>query len=233
VVREYWLWSLLSKPQWLLGLLAFAALLVQHGRQLLRNEWVLHWLALVAGGLAYYGLMGQQFAIHDYYLLDAFYLPLILGFAGCVVAWRAPAAAWARLAAVGAVLGLSSAAGWQARTEQLRRISPPPTDKSVLTRDNFLSSAHWLDSLSVPRTATVLVLDAYSYNLPLLLAHRQGWTYLKNANSPQNLTAENLRQALALPADYVLTKMLPTPPRWWPCTRPLRRPCNCWLPTAA
>lgn len=206
VVREYWLWALLSKPQWLLLALALGALVAQRGRQLGRSEWVGHWLALGAGGLIYYGLMGQQYAVHDYYLLDTFFLPLVLGFAGSVAALGPlRPRAWRR-AALGAAVGLSSAAAWQARAEQARRVHPPPTDKSVLTRDNFLPSARWLDSLGVPRTATLLVLDAYSYNLPLLLAQRRGWTMLTNRNSPEDLTPANLRRALALPADYVVTQ---------------------------
>ncbi|MCC3151464.1 hypothetical protein Q3A66_02680 [Hymenobacter sp. BT770] len=205
-VREYWLWSLLSKPQWLLLLLAGGALVGQQGRRLLRNEWVGHWLALSAGGLVYYVLMGQQFAIHDYYLLDTFFLPLVLAFAGSVASIRLPQRRPAQLAIMAALLLLSGTAAWKARAEQLRRITPPATDKSVLTRDNFASSARWLDSLGVPRTATVLVLDAYSYNLPLLLAHRRGWTMLQNRKSAQDLSATNLRAALALPADYVITQ---------------------------
>ncbi|MFC7670456.1 hypothetical protein ACFQT0_26090 [Hymenobacter humi] len=49
-----------------------------------------------------------------------------------------------------AVLLVGALAAWQARAEQARRISPPPTDKSVLTRENFERSAQWLDSLGVP-----------------------------------------------------------------------------------
>ncbi|MDO7853699.1 hypothetical protein [Hymenobacter convexus] len=206
-MREYWLWNILSKPQWLLMLLLGGAVVVQQGRRLWRSEWLGHWLALAAGAVAYYGLMGPLFAIHDYYLLDSFFLPLVLGFAGCLAAWRAPAARVARLATAAVVLLLSGATVWKAQAEQCRRTTPPPTDKSVLTRDNFLPSAHWLDSLGVPRTARLLVLDAYSYNLPLLLAQRRGWTMLQNRNSPENLTPENLARALrTLPADYVVTQ---------------------------
>ncbi|MFC7666050.1 hypothetical protein ACFQT0_26095 [Hymenobacter humi] len=87
-VREYWLWSLLSKPQWLLFCAAAGTMAVQQRRALLQSSWAGHWLALVAGGLAYYGLMGQQYAIHDYYLLDTFFLPLVLGFGGSLAVLR-------------------------------------------------------------------------------------------------------------------------------------------------
>ncbi|MBF9143862.1 glycosyltransferase family 39 protein [Hymenobacter properus] len=205
-VREYWLWSILSKPQWLL-LLLVAAVAAQQGRRLWRSEWLWHWLALAAGGAAYYGLMGPLFAIHDYYLLDSFFLPLVLAFGGCLAAWQVPSARVARLAVAATTLLLGAISVWKAQAEQHRRTNPPITDKSVLTRDNFLTSARWLDSLGVPRAAKLLVLDAYSYNLPLLLAQRRGWTMLQNRNSPENLTPENLARALAtLPADYVVTQ---------------------------
>jgi hypothetical protein len=206
-VREYWLWSILSKPQWLLFLLVAGATAAQQGGRLWRSEWLGHWLALAAGAVAYYSLMGPLFAIHDYYLLDSFFLPLVLGFAGCLAAWQVPTAHVARLTVGVVALLLSAASIWKAQAEQRRRTNPPLTDKSVLTRDNFLTSARWLDSLGVPRTATLLVLDAYSYNLPLLLARRRGWTMLQNRNSPENLTPENLARALStLPADYVVTQ---------------------------
>ena len=205
-VREYWLWCLLSKPQWLLFGLTGLVLCARRGGRWLRREWVGHWLALGAGGVLYYGLMGQQFAINDYYLLDTFYLPLVLGFGACVVAWPPLRPGPARSVAVALALLLSIGGVWSARAEQQRRVSPPLTDYTVFTRDNFRPSARWLDSLGVPRTANLLVLDAYSCNLPLLLAHRRGWTLLKYRDSPLNLTPANLRRALARPADYVVTQ---------------------------
>ena len=206
-VREYWLWCLLSKPQWLLFALAGLVLCVRRGGRWLRCEWAGHWLALGAGGVLYYGLMGQQFSINDYYLLDSFYLPLVLGFAACVVAWPPLRSGPARRVAAAAAAALSAGGVWSARVEQQRRVSAPPTDYTVFTRDNFRPSARWLDSLGVPRAAKLLVLDAYSCNLPLLLAHRRGWTMLKYRDSPLNLTPGNLRRALARPgADYVVTQ---------------------------
>ena len=86
-----------------------------------------------------------------------------------------------------------------ARTEQQNRITQSPDDPGQRTERNFRTSARWLDSLGVPRTATLLVLDARSYNLPLLLAQRPGWTAV-------NTAAHFLTDALKMPADYVVTQ---------------------------
>ena len=198
-VFNAWASSLLSLPQW--GALAavVAVVLAQQGRRLRRWEWSGHWLLLLGGSCCYYVLMGKQYEVHDYYLIDTFLLPLVLLAAGSLVLLRRPP-----LPAVRVVGGLAGAvalglAALAARTEQQRRITQAPDDPGRLTELNFRASARWLDSLGVPRAATLLVLDARSYNLPLLLAQRSGWTAV-------NTAAHFLTDALKMPADYVVTQ---------------------------
>lgn len=100
-----------------------------------------------------------------------------------------------RLLAVAAVVVWASAT----RAEQTRRYTPSPTDRGLITLRNFTGSAHLLDSLGVPRTARVMVLDAYSFNLPLLLMQRRGWTVLTTSE-------ENLRNSLREPAELIVTQ---------------------------
>ena len=198
-VLHTWGGVLLSEPQWLVLAALAAAVLVQKGRRLAHWEWSGHWLLLLAGSGCYYVLMGKQYEVHDYYLIDTFLLPLVLLAAGSLVLVRQPAQRAVRVAsglAGAAMLGLAALA---ARTEQQRRIAPAADDPGRLTELNFRSSAQWLDSLRVPRTATLLVLDARSYNLPLLLARRSGWTAV-------NTAAHFLTDALKMPADYVITQ---------------------------
>ncbi|MET4076371.1 glycosyltransferase family 39 protein [Hymenobacter sp. UYCo722] len=198
-VFNAWAGSLLSPPQW--GALAtvVAVVLVQQGRRLGRWEWSGHWQLLLSGSCCYYVLMGKQYEVHDYYLIDTFLLPLVLLAAGSLVLLRRPPLRAVRVAGGLAGAGALLLAALAARSEQQNRITQAPDDAGRLTELNFRTSARWLDSLGVPRAATLLVLDARSYNLPLLLAQRSGWTVV-------NTAAHFLTDALQLPADYVVTQ---------------------------
>lgn len=205
-VREKWGLALLSDGQWaaLVAALLAALYLALTGRVTLRAAgragWVVNGTLLVAGGVAYSGLMATQYLDHDYYFIDSYLLPLALAFAGALALLPGLPRGWVRQGslATGALL-LTGMWVKAAITDQRQRYTPRPNDPGELTRANFTGAAAWLDSLGVPRQATLLVLDAYSFNLPLLLAERRGWTVL-------NTTAENQLAGLALPADYVITQ---------------------------
>lgn len=198
-VFNAWASSLLSAPQWWALAVVVVTVAVQQGRRLGRWEWSGHWLLVLGGSGCYYVLMGKQYEVHDYYLIDTFLLPLVLLAAGSLVLVRGPGLKVGQV--MGGLVGaaLLALAAVAARAEQQKRISPAADDPSRLTELNFRTSAQWLDSLWVPRTATLLVLDARSYNLPLLLAQRSGWTVV-------NTAAHFLTDALKLPADYVITQ---------------------------
>jgi hypothetical protein len=82
---------------------------------------------------------------------------------------------------------------------QRHRYVSEPGDRGMTTLANFTGSAGLLESLKVPRSARVMVLDAYSFNLPLLLMQRRGWTVLTT-------NEENLQASFEQPADLVVTQ---------------------------
>ncbi len=194
-----WGLALLSAPQWL-ALAALLAVVAGQGARLGRT-WLIHGILLTGGGLVYAGLMSPQLLDHDYYFIDALLLPLALaaGAALAVVRVGGGAAGAYRAARLAGLLLLVGGWAWAARAEQDRRYTTRPGDRSELTRANFAGSARWLDSLGVAPTARLLVVDAYSFNLPLLLANRRGWTVLTTSE-------EDLRAGLAQPAQYVITQ---------------------------
>ena len=199
-VADKWGLDLLSAWQW--GALAAVlplALLSRHPRAWLRSEWAAHWLLLATGGALYYLLMGPQYVDHDYYFIDSLLLPLVLLFAGGVAGLSWPAGRAARW--TGAALAAGLAGVWlnATHTVQARRYTPQPDDRGLATLANFTGTARLLDSLGVARSARITVFDAYSYNLPLLLMQRRGWTVLTT-------TEDNLRAGFAEPADYIITQ---------------------------
>lgn len=203
LVADKWGLDLLSYWQWLaLGAASLGAALSRRPRQWLRSEWLLHGLLLTAGGLAYYVLMGPQYIDHDYYFIDSLLLPLVLVFGGALASLRRPAGRrfqWFRGGAL-AIAGVLAVL-WvlDTHTVQRQRYTEQAGDRGAATLRNFTGSARLLDSLGVPRAARIMVLDAYSFNLPLVLMQRRGWTVLTTSEA-------NLRDAFRPPADLFVTQ---------------------------
>jgi hypothetical protein len=198
VVAAKWGLDLLSRWQWLaLGGAVLGALGSQPPRAWLGSVWRWHWLLLALGGGAYYVLMGPQYLDHDYYFIDSLLLPLVLLFAGALSQLRVPPAA--RPVAAAAAAGLVVLWVQHTHAVQRQRYVSEPGDRGMATLTNFTGSANLLDALKVPRTARVMVLDAYSFNGPLLLMQRRGWTVLTTSE-------ENLQASFEQPAELVVTQ---------------------------
>lgn len=198
VVATKWGLDLLSRWQWLaLGGAVLGALGSQPLRAWLGSVWRWHWLLLALGGGAYYLLMGPQYLDHDYYFIDSLLLPLVLLFAGALSRLRVPPAA----RPVAAVLAAGLVVLWAQHTHavQRQRYVEQFDDRGQITLANFTGSARLLETLGVPPTARVMVLDAYSFNMPLLLMQRRGWTVLTTSE-------ENLRASFEQPAELVVTQ---------------------------
>ena len=70
-------------------------------------------------------------------------------------------------------------------------------DRGEVTRHNFTDADKFLDSLKIPKSARILVIDAYSTNAPLILMNRRGYTILST-------TKENIEASLKLDFDYIV-----------------------------
>jgi hypothetical protein len=199
-VSRKWGLQLLSNSQWLaLFSVAILALTSQSWHFWRRSEWAAHWLLLTAGGLAYYVLMGPQYLDHDYYFIDSLLLPLVLLFAGSLVVLPWPTGWLGQFSKVISMVVVASLWVWESQSIQQQRYTPQPTDLGYMTLRNFTGSAQLLDSLGVSRDAHITVLDAYTYNLPLILMKRRGWTVLTT-------NEENLQASFEQPADLVITQ---------------------------
>lgn len=149
-----------------------------------------------AGGLAYFPLMARQFVDHEYYFLDCLYLgPVLLLAAGMTVLTRV--SGW-RKNALHLLLFLLLAGGvWQSRRVQDLKYATTDWDRGEATRRHFRGADQLLNSLGVPDTAKMLVIDAYSFNLPLIMMRRRGYTVLAT-------TPAELQESLERPFDYAV-----------------------------
>jgi hypothetical protein len=70
-------------------------------------------------------------------------------------------------------------------------------DRVEITKNNFWNSNVYLDSIGIPRNAKILVIDAYTTNIPLILMNRMGYTVLKTSE-------DEIKKSLTWNYDYIV-----------------------------
>lgn len=154
----------------------------------------------LAGGALYFVLMARQYVDHEYYFMDSLYPGAILLLTAGIVCVPFDTAARRRLWST--VMALCLVAGVvESKKVQETKYSDALSKASETTRKNFIGSEALLDSLGVPPGASMLVIDAWSSNIPLILMNRMGYTLLST-------TRPNLMRALDLDCDYVVVQNL-------------------------
>lgn len=152
----------------------------------------------LGAAVLFLSVMVRQFPDHDYYLLDSFFLPIVLfigiGFSHLKISNKFMAAAVAICAFMVSALMIRSSAKIQSE-----RYTTHPWDRTEMTRLNFQNSAEWLDENNISPQARLLVLDAYTSNVPLILMERNGFTVI-------NTSKKEIESALSLPFDFIVTQ---------------------------
>lgn len=151
------------------------------------SDKVLIKLLLVSGiiflaGIAYFVLMAQQFPAHDYYFLDIFYLPVFfIALAGLSsIRFRQKKTMIfgnILLFLLGITMLFSS---YQTQNE---RYTTKGWDRTEITTKNFTGGSDLCSQASISADAKVLVIDAYTYNIPLILLNRKGYAVLNTSES--------------------------------------------------
>lgn len=184
VVREQWLLQWFSWYHYsLLGLVLLAALVLQaRGRAWPRAQArpLLLVLMLMLGAACLFAVaMWQQFEVHDYYFLDSFFLPLLLLLV--LLLSRIPPVPhrWAALAGAYLLVALAAVPMLlNGIRTQAARSATGPWNRAAATISGFRGAAALLDSLGIPRTDRVLVLNAAAPNLPFIFMDRKGYAVL-------------------------------------------------------
>ena len=179
-VLERWMFQVFSPGHYALLALAvfFLALrLLQRKTDALTRQILLQSGLVIAGGLIYFVLMARQYVDHEYYFMDSLYPgAVLLLVAGVSCMPSGPLTARLALGAV-AVCCLTLGAAASKRVQE-EKYSDKPSEQAETTRKNFIGSERLLDSLGIVRDARMLVIDAWSTNIPLILMNRMGYTLL-------------------------------------------------------
>ncbi|MCK9451443.1 MAG: hypothetical protein M0Q90_07110 [Bacteroidales bacterium] len=193
-----WKLDYFSLPQWIV--LAVGMLLLPVLFAKVKATWFSQLLLIallwLLASLTYLLAMAKQFPAHDYYFLDSFFVPLlllsVLGFSKIKIekSWQNWSAVFVTI-----VLGL-----WMLHSthqNQRQRYAFKSWDRTEISRLNFEGGDKLLEAAGLASNAKILVLDAYTTNVPLILLARKGYTVI-------NTSAENLKKAILLEVDWVM-----------------------------
>lgn len=185
-VKARWKYVYFSWTQYELYAAVFAigivSFLVKFRSNLSRKpELLILFMAIVCliGAFAFSAAMTRQFAHHDYYFIDTFYLPVVLSFLAAAsfipgADYRSVNAFWALLSLITIYPMMSDARDMQ----DIRR-RPELWDRAHLTVEAFTGAEQFLNLHGVDKNAKLLVPDAIAPNLSFILARRKGYCVME------------------------------------------------------
>lgn len=142
-------------------------------------------------------VMLQQFPAHDYYFLDTFYLPMVLGFAMCLLFLPTISGKLVHLLFILLITGFAIVTIPNVISNQNQRRVAGYWDKTETTIQNFKQAHRFMDSVGVAKDAKILVIDAVAPNIPFLLMQRKGFAVMTTSK-------ENIVNALKWKFDYIV-----------------------------
>ncbi|MGB3946801.1 MAG: glycosyltransferase family 39 protein [Bacteroidia bacterium] len=176
---HFWLFHYFTKAQYLLFFIAVfftGYYFIKNKNSLfVQKQYWMYFFIAFAGSSLYAILMMRQFYDHDYYFLDSLFTPTILLFTLCLshlpFTTKKHQIVWTVL-----IVLLSTKGFLSAKHIQTERYTQHEWDRVEISRQNFEGADLFLDSIGVSKEAKLLVIDAYSTNIPLILMKRKGYT---------------------------------------------------------
>lgn len=202
-VLERWTFQVFSNGHYFILAVAIISLcfrLIRKQTDALQRQITFQGIIALAGGSIYYVLMARQFVDHEYYFMDSLYPGLIL----LLTAGMACLPSGSKPVRIGLWLILALCLVWAAMASkkvQEVKYSDKLSEQAETTRKNFIGSETLLDSLNVNRNARMLVIDAWSTNIPLIQMRRMGYTLLSTRR-------DVLEKAMQWEWDYVVVQDL-------------------------
>ncbi len=161
---------------------------------------------ILISSFVYLILMLRQFEHHDYYFADAFFPLIFILILNYYTRFRKDSP---RIEKLLGGIGLAAVVFWSISSLILiqERSESGFWNRNEVTYKNFLGSAEWLDD-HISRDTRVLIPDAYTSNLPLILANRKGFVTVNTNDSSLNELLLNDADHLILQDQYYPTEVL-------------------------
>lgn len=198
VIKERWLFQYFTASHYLLFLgLAVAGIFSIykskfHLNALQKNALQLFLISAV-GVACYFLLMALQFKEHDYYFIDTFYVLFVLMLL-LFVSMLPKINNYLQAIAVVFLMGVMV---MQDTKVQAHRNDTGSWDRYQATINNFTNADAFLTENKVPRTSLILVIDAYSPNIPFILMNRKGFSVITTSK-------QEILKALKYDFDFVV-----------------------------
>ncbi|MBR4912787.1 MAG: glycosyltransferase family 39 protein [Bacteroidales bacterium] len=142
--------------------------------------------------------MSQQYADHDYYFLDSFYLPIVMSFAGLLSILPNPSKQWVRVAALAVVLAFTAymtvVACRMQRTRRQEGVEALTTAIRYKNANRMLSETGYGS-----KDLRFLTLFSYPQNTPFVMMNREGYAVMWNDTVV-------VAHALTFDYDYILVE---------------------------
>jgi hypothetical protein len=156
-------------------------------------------IAYLFGCIIFAMLMLRQFYAHDYYFIDTFFLPIILFLMLAISLFPDMGKRKYKTIAVVSIVVFSAILLLQIIKSQEKRRETGYWDRTGITINNYRNSSVFLDSMGVPKSSKILVLDAVAPNIPFILMQRKGYAVM-------NTNQENIEEALKWDYDYIVVQ---------------------------
>lgn len=144
-------------------------------------------------------LMLGQFPSHDYYFLDTFFLPSIMFLIFILSFIPIAEKRVLKIITMATLVLISSLLILQPVNSQEERRETGFWDKTEITINNYKNSSAFLDSLGIPSSSKILVIDAVAPNIPFILMQRKGFAVMTTSR-------ENIENALKWDYDYIVVQ---------------------------
>ncbi len=178
-IYEVWLLQYFTKAHYLLLLLCvlysiYAGLTANENLRVAKKYWF-HLFIITCGTGLYFLMMLKQYYDHDYYFLDSLFVPVVLFF--ILVLASVPLQSKVQKAFLSILFALCATVMFiDSDKNQTERTTTYEWDRVEMSRQNFTGMDKFLDSAGISKDAKILVIDAYSTNIPLILMNRKGYT---------------------------------------------------------
>jgi len=120
-------------------------------------------------------LMMRQYYDHDYYFLDSLFVPTMLLLLFSIDAIAIKTKQQKIIAAI-IIIAINCSAFIDTNKIQKERYTIQEWDRVEISRQNFIGSDLYLDSIGIHKNSKILVIESYSTNIPLILMNRKGYT---------------------------------------------------------
>ncbi|MBI9037887.1 MAG: hypothetical protein JEY97_07125 [Bacteroidales bacterium] len=201
-IYEKWAFQYFSNIHYLIFILIFLAAIIfsLKSKNLIgkiERKGILILLIMLIGNIMFFVLMMKQFAYHDYYFLDTFFIPLILFLLILLRLLPDFSFKYRNIFFTVFLISISIVLISNAINSQKNRRKTKSYSNLALMISNFQKSKDFLDFLNISREAKILVIDAYAPNIPFILMDRKGFVVM-------NTTYENIKESLSWTYDYII-----------------------------